>query len=109
MIPARIREMRMLQWKSVQALNCYEVLGHESSSRSHLGQLSGLLDVQSPDSTLCWQPLTLMIMWPVMKAWALNASRDSRGEFENKAGFEPDYVNSSFTFLDLCEKKFFSS
>lgn len=42
-----------------------------------------------------------------MKACMLNTSRDSRGELENKAEFEPDYVNSSFSFLDLCGKKVF--
>lgn len=109
MILASIHEMCMMQWNSLQVLNWYEVLCHDLPSRSHLGQLSGLLGVKSPYSTFCQQPLTLMRVWPMMKSCMLNASWDSRGGFENKAEFEPDYVNSSFTFLDLCGKKIFSS
>lgn len=43
----------------------------------------------------------------MMKASVLTASQDSRGELENKAEFEPSYVNSAFSFLDLCGKKTF--
>ena len=41
----------------------------------------------------------------VMKAWALKASQESRGEFKNKAELEARYVNGSFKFLDLCGEK----
>lgn len=43
----------------------------------------------------------------MMEAYVPNASLDSSSELENKAEFEPSYVNSSFSFLDLWGKKIF--
>lgn len=43
----------------------------------------------------------------MMKGCMLNASRDSRGEGENKAEFEPSYINSSLVSMIFVKKFFF--